>query len=176
MIKKIVSAGMFIMACMCTACSQNNGFVEVSTEALIELHTQDFTDSVHNNAILLKYQEENVVFDCSVDNGYLLGASSITKALSVASNNTIYWEPYNPASSLPASAYERDFIEIIVKNDGNIIGYAVIEIVQKDTHFNYTASISKSVLFPKIEGEYQNITQKQVSDIIEKIKKKGGKS
>lgn len=65
----------------------------------------------------------------------------------------------------------RVFVDIVLKLDNRIIGYAVIELYSNDTtRLNFLARTIKASLFPIINGEYQKITAIQVNSIINKIK------
>ena len=86
------------------------------------------------------------------------------------------WWPYEigqyPSPTLDLELRQA-FVEIILKFDNNIIGYAVVEIYTPDGYGQtFLARVLKSALFPKIDGEYQNVTQEYVKTIIERIKNK----
>lgn len=59
---------------------------------------------------------------------------------------------------------DQVFVDIILRADEHIIGYAVIEIMDIDGRggFVYHTSMLKSVSFPKIEGEYQTVAEEYV--------------
>ena len=89
------------------------------------------------------------------------------------------WWPYE-IGPYPGPSRDREikqaFVEIVLKIDNNIAGYAVVEIFetyQPDTNYSYfLARVLKSALFPKIDSEYQNVTQEYVKTVIERIKNK----
>jgi len=89
------------------------------------------------------------------------------------------WWPYEIGQEgIPSMDWEirQAFVEIVLKIDNNIIGYAVVEIFktyQPDTNYSsFRARVLRSALFPKIDGEYQDVTQEYVKTIIERIKNK----
>jgi hypothetical protein len=138
--------------------------VEVEAD-MIELHTWHFTSGVPNNVILVKHPNENAVFECKVINGrlYLMGPD-YEKNLSVKPGDKFRWVEFNESGPLAT----HDFVEIIIKIEENLIGYAVIEINRVDP-LTYNAVVLKSVLFPQIDGEYQHISEEYVKTAIEKI-------
>ena len=76
----------------------------------------------------------------------------------------IYWE-----TGLPD--VKQACVEIILKIDDNIIGYVVIKIKRKGKTQSYSAKILKSSLIPKIDGEYQKVTEKQIRNAIKRVKR-----
>lgn len=145
---------------------EQNGkeILETEAEDMIELHTWKSTSGIPNNVILVKHSSEYAIFECVVDNGmlWLLGPQ-YEKKLSVKPNESFRWQ----SDSLGT---EHAFIDIVVRIDDNIVGYAVIKIISTTSVYAHSASILKSVIFSKVDGEYQNITENQVKSKIEKIK------
>jgi len=88
--------------------------------------------------------------------------------------DTIYWEHYDgtPNNYIYKGFIAKAFVDIVLKKDDSIIGYAVVEINQNGGANTYGAKISALVIFPKIGGEYQNVTEKYVKAAIKKIKEK----
>ena len=174
MVKKLICIGvMLVMVFSFVGCG--NGFREKKTKDMIELHTWYITSGVPNNAIKLSYSDENAVFECIVDEGNFRTGFQYSKNKSAKHGDTIYWVPWEtdldgePTSAITQA--ERTFVEIILKVDDNIIGYAVIKIERKGDSRSYNAKILKSALIPKVDGEYQNVTKEQIKNAIEKIKK-----
>ncbi|HCC36231.1 MAG TPA: hypothetical protein DEQ14_00665 [Treponema sp.] len=131
---------------------------------MIELKTWFFTSGVLNNLIMVKHPNENVIFECKANNGeffHYTPNGSRFKNLSVPSGGGLSWQP--------SSVIENDFVEIVVKLEESIIGYAVIGIDQQGG-LNYDAVVIKSVLFPQIDGKNQNISEEYVKAAIEKVK------
>ena len=159
---------MLIMAFSLGACGNN--YKEVKTKDMIELHTWILTSGIPNNAIVVKHTGENAVFECTVDNGqfWVHNLQQYSKNATLKPNDTVYWHAWENDSN---DIIQYAFVDIILKVDDNIIGYAVIKILQKKP-VTYTASVLKSALFPKVRGEYQTITAEQIASIIEKVKNK----
>ena len=168
--KKIIAIGVVLIMMFSFAACAYKEFVEERTENMIELHTWFFTSGLLNNAIKVKNSDENAIFACSVDKG-CFGAKNNAQAkknLIIKSGETVYWSAFDLDTE---SKIMQAYVEIIVNVDDNIIGYAVIEInIIKENSLDYSANIIKSVLFPKIGGQYQNVSREHVKTMIEKIK------
>lgn len=55
------------------------------------------------------------------------------------------------------------FVEFVVRAEGNIVGYAVMEIISVDYESSiFGIELRDSTYFPKVDGEYQNVTQKYI--------------
>lgn len=67
--------------------------------------------------------------------------------------------------------YDHVYTEIIIYCEGHIIGYTIMRFDRVYNEFgattNYNPCLVASVLFPKQNGEYQNITKKYVEGCIE---------
>ena len=130
--------------------------------------------------IRMIYSEENVIFDCTVDNGYFyyeidngyfyLGTSVCSKYLSLHTGGVA--RCYVDSGTI----VERQtiaFIEILLKSAENIIGYTVLEVFKKTKPIGpmvFDAIPLKSVLFPQVDGKYQEISEEYVKTAIERIK------
>lgn len=118
----------------------------------------------------------NVTFEVSVDNGKLLlwennKISAMSSPFEVENGTTIYWTNIYRADEkyMGTTAY----INIIIRDGKNILGYAVVNIYTSDLENapaqSYYAKLLKSVSFPKVDGKYQKITSEYVQSEIEKI-------
>ena len=121
--------------------------------------------------IVFRHLEEEVSFECNIFNGSFDYYSDIKK-LTVNKDEIIYW-CYGKTKEI-----EYDYVEVIVRLKDKIIGYALIEINRvedgKYSKYAYETTLLKSCIFPKIDGEYQQITLQYVQDIISEIKTKKG--
>lgn len=118
--------------------------------------------------IVLNYNNSEAIFECSVNNGlfYLQNAADVSN-IEVAPGKGFWWIP----SEDSFNSSNRIFVDVVLKLDNRIIGYAVIELYSNDTtRLNFLARTIKAALFPIINGEYQKITAIQVNSIINKIK------
>ncbi len=85
------------------------------------------------------------------------------------SNDGFHWQPYEKVENMPI--VEEAFVEITLKIDENIVGYALVEIYPTgEPKLFFKAKTLKSAIFPQVEGEYQNISKDQVEQIMERIK------
>ena len=63
------------------------------------------------------------------------------------------------------------YLDAIIKADGNIVGYAVFEIVCTFPNFPvYNAVLLHSVFYPKVDGEFQMVTDEYVAEQIANTK------
>ena len=121
------------------------------------------------------YSDENAVFDCKTTYGALIGYIPdapyvLERSIRVYSGNVITWHR--------VIADYIDFVEIILKSGENAIGYALIEVYRSSVTGDAKAIVLRSILFPRIDGKYQNISEGYVKKEMEKHKNitKGGDS
>ncbi len=66
------------------------------------------------------------------------------------------------------------FVEVIIYSKGHIIGFALIEIFKPNPDL-YTGTFSSRMLssgyFPKIIGQFQNVTEEYIQERFERAKK-----
>ena len=134
-----------------------------------------------SSAIILRVNTiqlyENVVYNFTVDNGNLgiLGQSYFNiKNVDVNSGGYVNWYSRITSNNL-YECVRNAFIETVVKLDDNIIGYAVIEVFPINDPQSAEligANVLKSVLFPQVDGAYQNVSEEYVKSEIEKVKAK----
>jgi hypothetical protein len=142
-------------------------FLEVETEDMIDcsLFFYSVARSSIGDPIELKYSDENAVFECTVDEGSFDYGQELLKSITLKPGGGFYW-----TSGPIASGTEQAFVEIILKLDDYIIGYAVVEIYQVNNLNQYTARVLHSALIPKVDGKYQNVTEEQIKIVIDQIK------
>ena len=148
-------------------------FFEVETEDMIESYLIPTSVDVSLIQIELKNTDENVVFECTVDKGafFLYDTGQTSKNVSVVPS-VIHWRPMEPEAFGTRAIIEQAFVDVILKADDNIIGYAVIEILQNIIPVFHSATVLKSALIPQVDGEYQNVTEKQIKAATERVKRK----
>lgn len=142
---------------------------EVENMIEIELDTWFFTSGIPNNLLRVKYEDEdeNVVFECLTNEGSFWWNNEYTKKVVAKPNEELSWQcPINGPDS-----NENIYIDIILKRENNIIGYAVIEINQIEG-YDYSAQVIKTGVFPRVNENYQDITEQYVSDVIANAKNK----
>ncbi len=122
------------------------------------------------NRITATYDEPDAIFELSVVKGEFCHGSwpnIYFQKAKIRCGETICWRPDNKDELIDLA-----YIDVIVKVENNIIGYAVIKITDPEGSFQtYIAEIIKSVAFPKINGKYQMVTQSQVKRRIAAAKK-----
>ncbi|MDD4540805.1 MAG: hypothetical protein PHR78_01360 [Eubacteriales bacterium] len=127
--------------------------------------------------IKLSWPEEgdNVEFDISTERGSFLALASNNwyqrwQKQSVANESTLYWINRS-ADNDDYVIKGNDFIKIITREDDHLLGYAVIRIDSTEETENafYKPLLLKSVFFPKVEGEYQNVTEEYVQSKIREL-------
>ena len=123
--------------------------------------------------------DENAVFECSVKTGelsiwhQLVDLDDSPRKVIFSYDTDIHWFPYDETHVMPLGHMQREYIDIIVKMDGSIIGYAVVYIYELHPEYktgSYKAKLVASVNFPQIFGEYQNVSEEYVTNAIAKVK------
>lgn len=119
--------------------------------------------------LVFRHYEDEVTFECSIDNGSFAYYSDI-KCQTINKDKTIFW-CYGKTKEV-----EHAYIDVIVKSTDKIVGYAVIEINRVEdgqySKYAYETTLLKSCIFPKIDDEYQEITLQYVKDMILNTKNK----
>lgn len=144
-----------------TACGNaDKEITELSVEDLLELRTWQFTSGVPNNLIAFKSPKDGMTFDCTTDKGNFYQKG---KAVTAKPGDSVSWQPEDGA--------ERAYVDIVLKNGDDILGYSVIEISKNAGDGSYSANIAIFSLFLTASGEPQKITESEVAALIEAAKK-----
>ena len=153
--------------------TQEDKFVMVEDDTIFTFPESDGGKSYAGGVLFtVAYDDDDVLFYCKIDNGSLnnrfgLGERVYLKELVVKNGDRFEW--------LLAMADNDNFFEAVFKKDNNIVGYAVVlgeisrglvEGGQPYSNYKYL----KSVVFPKVDGEYQNITEEDVKELINQAK------
>lgn len=138
---------------------QTQGMIE------IELDTWYFTFGVPNNRIIVKYSGDNadaVTFTCKTNAASLFDRDNgwNQEKIFYPNESVIWWDSECP---------DKAFIDVVVRKDGNIIGYALVSI-QKTEGLDYKARVTESAIFPIVNGKYQNISDSYVKTLLENAK------
>lgn len=169
MLKKIIAMGVISIMGIMMFCGCNGSKLVEENADFVEVSAWNVIISSYPNRIMPTYDEPGATFELSVDKGkfFIGGYSVLFQQATLRSGETINW-----------TTVERDniidlaYIDVIAKVKNNIIGYAVIKITNKSENSNeQNAEVIKSVEFPKVDGEYQKVTQKQVDKKIAAVKK-----
>lgn len=168
--KSILIINICIMLTMLFSCKSNdNKVIEKNARKMIEFTWRDYHKSYMdtNDGIKFKFnfENDNVKFECKTDNGSF-SIETVKKELKVNADEEICWSPYNKEENI---IHKNGFIDVIAKIENNIVGYAVIEIeLFEDEVYNGNVLLSK--IFPKIDGEYQDISLKYIEIKMNSIK------
>ena len=134
-------------------------------KSFVELNTWFFTSGIPNNCIKVIYPDGDAQIEMSASKGvfWVTALQEYAQKAIVSSGDDVFWHNGD-------AIIDIDYVDIIVRVDNNIVGYAVIKIVKGD-NFDYNAEIIKSAIFPKLNNEYQKVTQKQVEKMLQALKK-----
>lgn len=93
----------------------------------------------------------------------------------VDNGEVVFWEGTDLLHSAQrekiVSGEERVFIDVIIRSEDNIIGYAVLEaVLEKPELFMFGLTLLESAYFPKVEGQFQNVTPEYVEKRILEVK------
>lgn len=120
------------------------------------------------------------IFEVSVDGGELLLWETeivhLGSSYSAENNTTVYWTSMTPTGDGDFELYRGSdiYINIVIREENNIVGYAVVEIysdgLEDDPSQIYCAKLLRSVSFPKVNGEYQEVTAEYVASEMEQVK------
>ena len=124
---------------------------------------------------------DDLSFEVSVDGGTLLfwESNKITylgSSFNTGNDTTVYWTNLSQTGENDFERYmgTRAYINIVIHEEENIVGYAVVEISTNDLENEpaqtYSIKLLKSISFPKVNGEYQKITAEYVAAEMEQIK------
>ena len=124
---------------------------------------------------------DDLSFEVSVDGGTLLlwEGNKITylgSSFNTGNDTTVYWTNLSQTGENDFERYmgTTAYINIVIHEEENIVGYAVVEISTNDLENEpaqtYSIKLLKSISFPKVNGEYQKITVEYVAAETEQIK------
>lgn len=166
--KKVMALASALLICLCIfvfgGCADS--LVE-KNEDIAEIDSWHFTSGVPNNAIKVKHSESRAIFELRVDKGafWVTASQKYQKTAAMKNGEVVYWQ-----SEQGDGEFDTAFAEITVKVDNNIVGYAVVKITRDGNSLNYGAEILKSATFPKVDNQYQKVTQEQVDERIQEVK------
>lgn len=166
-IRAVLSLGILSCLIFGAAGCQGNG-LETKAPDMVELSTWIFTSGVPNNLITVKSEDENLTFECRADEGYLLYQSQYHKEITLSSGETVHWA-FSDTEWIHKDV-PVDYVDIVVKEEDRIVGYAVIRITQRDG-MDFSAKVVKSVMFKKIDGKYQSVTDSELNERLQTTRK-----
>ena len=90
------------------------------------------------------------------------------------SGEAVFWDYMHLDSGYQLTAEDtgdnRIYMDIIERESGYIVGWAVVEIVPDVTFSVFESKLIEHIHYPKIGGKYQEISLKDISSLMEKAK------
>lgn len=121
--------------------------------------------------ITCNLQNENAEFELITNVSYLYSYNDNEKIgnnINVKTNELFIWHAYGENHTLiTIDAY----VDVIARIDNKIVGFASIFIYnEKNLGLSFKPYLLESVVFPKVDGEYQDISIEYVQDKLEEAK------
>lgn len=142
--------------------------------------------SVYFSMEFQDFPAEQIEYDIQVDYGVYSDWSNgdyvkmLHKSFTRSNNTWCVWDPYFAGekegyhAAFNSDKYDHVYTRIIIRCEDNIIGYAVIRFDrlydENGPRTFFDPYLVSSVVFPKQNGEYQNISYEYVEDCILKCK------
>ena len=150
------------------------GYYEIEVDDMVDcsLFRYDVAMSWIGVPITLSYPNENAVFECLIDRGSFSYNQQENTAV-IKPSGGFHWCPYERSSDgeILATWEEKAFVDIILRVENHIIGFAIVEIYPNGPlGHNFLAKLLKSALFPKIEDKFQEIPEVHIKNIFENFK------
>ena len=114
------------------------------------------------------YVEKNITFDLSTNYGGLYSNDwkYLGKSATLSNREYFRWQ-----GSVGMEDDLTVYVDVIIRADGNVIGYGIIKIEQlREDVPSYGTKYCKSVCLPMIDGEYPQLTEEEAKMAIEKLK------
>lgn len=179
--KMLKIVGVSVMAITLFSCKNNGNstsntsnieIIEKDANAMIEFELTSYSGAISSYSgmpIKLKIENENTIFECKTEESYFTSSYFKGKQKQIfISPNTTFVCLFRDYES--GEYFLNTFIDIIARIDENIVGYAVIILNSKAEWAAQHPDILESKIFPKINGEYQNISLDYVKERISLIK------
>lgn len=154
-----VTAMLALIAVLAAGCAEVS---EKKARNMVTLKTWLFTSGVQNNLITVTSEREDASFICTTEKGdfWSRADNDYCKQVTLSAGETTTWQPVRSTTEI-----ELDFVEIIVKENDEIVGYAVIKITERE-RMDHEAEVLKASYFSA------PVTQEYVEEIIKNIKDK----
>lgn len=179
-----------ILAVTVYAVDETGGYKEIQLQEGIDTGYRDYwplrLGSVPGIPVRLAVEStdflgEDVVFEVTVDKGkycdLIEGKMTVLPSrFTMRNNNVCYWDwsyglEQEEADIYYSEDYDYSFTDIVIYCEENIVGYAVLRFQRSEISAgNYETSLLASVLFPKVDGKYQNVPLEYVRMCITEIK------
>lgn len=124
-----------------------------------------------------------ITYDISINYGEIRKSGNKypleDKNVTIGNGDTVYWT-VDEVIKMISTDYTTEMVkektsgvyaDVIIKADGNIVGYAVFEMVctLPEIYF-FNSILLRSVFYPKVDGEFQVITDEYVAEQIANTK------
>lgn len=110
-------------------------------------------------------------------------AAFLDKRGQISNGETVYWEGmelWDLTDAQPDGGRNMGevlaqigsvYMDVVIKADGNIVGYALFEMVSMDDNSCiFSVALRNSVYYPAVDGEFQAVSEEYVRQEIEKTK------
>lgn len=133
------------------------------------------------------YSEMEITMDISSDCGEFYGhpdeekykdspldyiaQEKLGSSFTINDGETIFWSLSNSDNLEALCAAGGFYVDVIIRAESNIVGCAVIKVVSADDmQFHYSVGDVKTLGFPPVDGEFQNVTEEYVQQELAKMK------
>lgn len=96
----------------------------------------------------------------------------LDQPVEIKAGETIYWQMIDQQSLEQKD--DVHFVDVVIREQNHIVDYAVIKIAARTSEMGgkvYDASIVKNAEFPKVDGEYQAVSEEYVNKRISEAKR-----
>ncbi len=147
--------------------NEAGGFYEREANDYISATFSFMASSVYGYCISVEHYNKNLKFLCSVEYGSF--GSPGLKTVELKSGEYCVWGFSN---YMQESWDSTIYADVIAKNGEQIIGYGVIGFFKYHTGMEDKdrCKVLKFAVFPKVEGEYQTVSEDQVKKAMDEIK------
>lgn len=113
------------------------------------------------------------MYDITPDYGLLYRGDDngdLGQSFTLSQTRTVYWRPWetdpetNKVTTLSRDITENIFVEVIVRTEGYIVGFAVLEIFSPGGEsIDFCIKLLDSASYPMVEGEFQAVTNEYIA-------------
>ena len=179
--KKVTFIILFYLLFFClSGCNNNineeqkNKIIEEETSEIVEYMVPFFGYDLNYGAmpVFLKDNSAKYSYDLLSYNGYVTTSEIGTLHENLTDIKNAHWVGWNPGyKDIENEVYfDKAYFVIIQKELDNIVGYVIIRLIQDDdVYFAYYSEIMKSVFFPKVDGNFQEVTLDYVKEMVGKV-------
>ena len=110
---------------------------------------------------LIEINVENATLKCNLTHGTFIPEEHVT-SIEIDSSRSFYW-----INNIPGAMKDEPYgvVDVTIYQEGYIVGYAVILILDNGK-MEWVNSVVESKIFPKVDGQYQDVPQEYVDELI----------